>query len=209
MLMLKKSCEEFLNELASSAPVPGGGSASALGGALGVALGSMVGNLTVGKKKYESVQQDIEKLLILLKDSRRQMIELVQADADTFLPLSKAYGLPTNTQEEKEVKMNVMENALQEACAVPMEILQECVFALGLLEEMGDKGTKIAISDVAVGAVFLRAAAQGAAMNIFTNTRLMQNKVYATQCEELADRMREEAIELADRLYLKVEEELR
>lgn len=209
MLMLKKSCEEFLNELASSAPVPGGGAVSALGGALGAALGSMVGNLTVGKKKYENVQQDIEKLLVLLKDSQRQMIELAQADADAFMPLSKAYGLPSNTPEEKETKMNVMENALRGACAVPMEVLQECVFALGLLEEMGDKGTKIAISDVAVGAVFLRAAAQAAAMNIFTNTRLMQNKVYANQCEELADRMREEAMELADRLYLKVEEELR
>ena len=169
----------------------------------------MVGNLTVGKKKYENVQQDIEKLLVLLKDSQRQMIELAQADAEAFLPLSKAYGLPSNTPEEKETRMNVMENALRGACAVPMEVLQECVFALGLLEEMGDKGTKIAISDVAVGAVFLRAAAQAAAMNIFTNTRLMQNKVYANQCEELADRMREEAIELADRLYLKVEEELR
>lgn len=207
--MLEKSCKEFLLELSSAAPAPGGGGASALGGALGVALGSMVGNLTTGKKKYADVEQEIQRLLLLLEDSRKRLMDLVQADADAFLPLSKAYGMPKDTQEEKEEKAQVMEQALKGACAVPLEIMEECLFALGLLKEMGEKGSHLAISDAAVGAVFLKAAAQGAAVNVFTNTRLMKERAYAVACEQRALRMREDAENLADRIYNQVEEELR
>lgn len=207
--MLEKSCKDFLMELSSAAPAPGGGGASAFGGAIGVALGSMVGNLTTGKKKYADVEQEIQRLLLLLEDSQKKLVNLVQADADAFLPLSKAYGMPKNTEEEKEKKAQVMEQALKSACAVPLEIMEECLFALGLLQEMGEKGTRLAISDVAVGAAFLRAAAQGAAVNVFTNTRLMSEKGYAAACEEKAVQMREEAERLADRIYIRIEEELR
>lgn len=207
--MLNKSSYEFLQDLASSLPAPGGGGASALCGALGAALGSMVGNLTYGKKKYADVQQDIEKLLKELESSRMRMEGLVQADADAFLPLSKAYGMPKETEEEKAQKALVMEEALRQACKVPMDILKECVTVAGLLEKMGKIGTKLAISDVAVGAAFIRAAAQGAAVNVYTNTRLMQDKEYAAHCERSADQMRLEVTERADSLYLQIEGELR
>lgn len=207
--MLEKSCKDFLQELSSSAPAPGGGGASALGGAVGVALGSMVGNLTTGKKKYADVEQEIQRLLLLLEDSRKRLMTLVQADADAFLPLSKAYGMPKDTEEEILEKTKVMEQALKGACAVPLEIMEECLFALGLLKEMGEKGSRLAVSDAAVGAVFLKAAAQGAAVNVFTNTRLMKDREYAAACEEKAVLLREEAAKLADSIYNQVEEELR
>lgn len=207
--MLEKSCTDFLQELSSAAPAPGGGGASAFGGAIGVALGSMVGNLTTGKKKYMDVEQEIQRLLLLLEDSRKRLMALVQADADAFLPLSKAYGMPKGTEEEKEEKAQMMEQALKGACAVPLEIMEECLFALGLLKEMGEKGSRLAVSDAAVGAVFLKAAVQGAAVNVFTNTRLMKDKGYAAACGEKAMQMREEAEKMADRIYVQVEEELR
>lgn len=207
--MTNKSCNEFIRVLASSSPVPGGGGAAALGGAIGAALGEMVGNLTKGKKKYAAAQEDVERLTDKLEKAETRMKALVQADADVFEPLSRAYGLPSDTEEEKAEKAVVMEEALKKACSVPMQIMEEGLLALHLLKEMGKIGTKIAISDVGVGAVFLKAAVQGAAMNVYTNTRLMKDRVYAEDQEARADQLRRQAEKEADEIYKLVEEELR
>ena len=103
-MITDKSCREFLEELSSSAPVPGGGGASAIVGAMGVALGSMVANLTTGKKKYESVQADIDRILAKADSLCKELAALAQKDAEVFKPLSIAYGLPKNTDEEKEAE---------------------------------------------------------------------------------------------------------
>lgn len=207
--MMNKSCDEFVKVLASASPVPGGGGAAALGGAIGAALGEMVGNLTKGKKKYAAVQEDVERLTEKLQAAENCMKQLVQADADVFEPLSKAYGLPSGNEEEKAAKAAVMEEALKKACSVPMHIMEEGLLALSLLREMGKIGTRIAISDVGVGAVFLKAAVQGAAMNVYTNTRLMKDRAYAEDCEEKADELRRQAEIEADEIYRMVEEGLR
>lgn len=207
--MINKSCDAFVSVLASASPVPGGGGAAALGGAIGAALGEMVGNLTKGKKKYAVVQDEIERLTDELEKTEKRMKALVQADADVFEPLSKAYGLPNGTEEEKAEKAAVMEEALKKACSVPMNIMEEGLLALHLLKEMGKIGTKIALSDVGVGAVFLKAAIQGAAMNVYTNTRLMMDRVYAEDQEARADELRRQAEKEVDEIYKLVEEELR
>jgi len=112
-MMTEKSCIEFLKLLSFGSPVPGGGGASVMVGALGMALGSMVGNLTLGKKKYENVQEDIKKILKKAEIIQNDLFALIEEDADVFEPLSKAYGLPRNTEEEKFKRDEIMESKTQ------------------------------------------------------------------------------------------------
>ncbi len=174
--MTKRSCEQFLADLAGKAPVPGGGGTAALVGALGVALGNMVGSLTVGKKKYAAVEADI---LRLNRDSevlRRELERLVTADAEVFEPLSRAYGLPKSTPEELEHRNRVMAQALEAACAVPMEIMECCARAIVLVEEYAEKGSVMAVSDAGCAAALCRAALEAASLNVFINTRSMADE---------------------------------
>ena len=121
MEMMKRSCEQFLAELAGKAPTPGGGGTAALVGAAGVALGSMVGSLTIGKKKYAAVEADIQALNARAEVLRKELEALVQADAEAFAPLAAAYGLPKDTPEQAAHKAAVLESALDAACAVPLQ----------------------------------------------------------------------------------------
>jgi methenyltetrahydrofolate cyclohydrolase len=204
-MMMDKTCRQFSEMLASKAPVPGGGGASAIAGALGTALGSMVGNLTLGKKKYISVQEDIGIILEKAEKLRDEFLELVEKDAEVFEPLSRAYGLPRETDEQIKKRTEVMEQALKDACSVPVKIMEKVYEAISLHEELADKGTRIAISDVGVGALFCRTALMGASLNVFINTKLMKDREYADDVNRWADRMLEEGVKRANAVYEKVE----
>ena len=171
-------CDEFVTVLASKAPVPGGGGASALVGAVGTALGNMVGSLTVGKKKYAA-----------------------ERDAEVFEPLSKAYGMPKETEEEKAEKARVMEAALKEACSVPMEIMEKCCEAIDLLVEFAAKGSVLAISDAGVGAAFCKAALEGASLNVYINTKSMADREYAESLNKKCDEMLEKYTKIAEDVF--------
>jgi len=206
--MLNKSGREFITDLASAAPTPGGGGASAYAGAMGVALGAMVGNLTIGKKKYALYDEDIRAILLksaLLQDN---LADLVQRDADVFAPLSKAYALPKDTEEERLARAEIMEEALLAASLVPLEIMEQAWAGLLLQEELAEKGSRLAISDVGVGVQLLKAAILGASMNVFINTKSMENRQKAEQLEEKARGIIARGITLADQIYRKVEEAL-
>ncbi len=207
--MLNLSGKQFLQELSSAAAVPGGGGAAALSGAQGVALGMMVGNLTTGKKKYADVEEDIQRLLQDFAVLLQEMQDFVQKDAEAFEPLSKAYGLPAATEEEKAHKAAVMEEGLRIACAVPMELMEKGLLALELMEEMCEKGTRMAISDVGVGAECLKACVYGAAMNVYANTKFMKDRVYAVKCDAITDERKLVAKKMAEAIYEAVEEDLR
>ena len=150
------SCEDFVEVLATKAPVPGGGGASALVGALGTALGNMVGSLTVGKKKYADVEADIIALKEKADALQKDFLRLVEEDAKVFEPLSKAYGMPRDTEEEKAEKARVMEIVVKDACSVPMEIMRKCCEAIDIIEEFAAKGSIIALSDAGVVQLFVR-----------------------------------------------------
>ena len=124
------TCTEFVEVLASKAPVPGGGGASALVGAVGTALGNMVGSLTVGKKKYADVEDEMWELKAKCDQLQKDFLRLIERDAEVFEPLSKAYGMPRETEEEKAEKARVMEIVLKDACSVPMEIMEKCCEAI-------------------------------------------------------------------------------
>lgn len=175
------SCSDFTAALASNAPVPGGGGASALAGALGTALGNMVGSLTVGKKKYIAVEEEIKMLMEKSRQLQGDLLQLVEADAAVFSVLAKAYGLPKETEEEQQEKDKVMEAALKDACAVPMEIMRTCGEAIQLAAEFADKGSLLAISDAGCSAAMLKGALESAALNVFINTKAMRDRSYADQ----------------------------
>lgn len=200
-MMVHKSCIDFISILASNSPVPGGGGASALVGALGMALGSMVGNLTLGKKKYEAVQEDIKAILGKASVLQDELLALVEKDAEVFEPLSRAYGLPRNTDEEKKKRDEIMEEALRLACSVPLQIMKKCVKAVELHEELAVKGTAIAISDVGVGVLFCKSALMGASLNVFINTKLMKDRDFAAGVNKDTEKMLEEWTARADKVY--------
>lgn len=203
------SCDAFAAALASKAAVPGGGGASALAAALGMALGNMVGNLTTGKKKYAAVEADIQALNRRADALRQELLALVQKDAIAFEPLSKAYGLPKATLEEQAHKAQVMEQALREACEVPLEILRQTGHALELIEEYAAKGSAIAISDAGVAAALCRGALQGAALNVYINTKAMTDRAHAEACDRETDALLAKYVPLADEAYASVTARLR
>ena len=196
--MIEKSCADFAAVLASKAPVPGGGGAAALVGALGTALCSMVGNLTVGRKKYAQYEADVKRMLEKGAAVQERLLDLVDKDAEAFEPLSKAYGMPRETEEEKAEKARVMEIVLKDACSVPMEIMEKCCEAIELIVEFGAKGSKLAISDAGVGAAFCKAALQGASLNVYINTKSMADREYAEELNRKADAMLEKYTKIAD-----------
>ena len=194
-------CNEFVEVLASKAPVPGGGGASALVGAVGTALGNMVGSLTVGKKKYADVEEEMWELKGKADALQKELLTLIERDAEVFEPLSKAYGMPRATEEEKAEKARVMENVLKDACSVPMEIMEKCCEALDLIVEFAAKGSALAISDAGVGAAFCKAALQGASLNVYINTKSMANREYAEELNQKADAMLAKYTKLADEVF--------
>lgn len=197
----EKSCREFIDVLASSAPIPGGGGASALVGAIGTALGNMVGSLTVGKKKYADVEEDMIRCKKEADEITQNLLTLVAKDAEVFEPLSKAYSLPKNTPEELEKREEVMAVVLKDACEVPLEIMKTCAKGLDLMEEFAKKGSRIALSDAGVGATLLKSALQGASLNIYINTKSMKNRVLAEELNNEADHLRAAYEKKADEIF--------
>jgi formiminotetrahydrofolate cyclodeaminase len=202
--LLNQSCRDFAEVLSSAAPVPGGGGAAAVVGALGMALGSMVGNLTLGKKKYDAVQDDIKRILENAEKIRLDLLTLADKDAEVFRPLSEAYGLPRDTEEERMKRDAVMENALKQASGVPLNIMEKVMEAINLHEELADKGTRIAISDVGVGALFCKAALAGAALNVSINTKLMKDRACAEALNLRVEEMLKTGMDRAENIYREV-----
>ena len=197
-------CDEFVTVLASKAPVPGGGGASALVSAVGTALGNMVGSLTVGKKKYADVEAEMWELKAKCDKLQAEFLRLIERDAEVFEPLSKAYGMPRETEEEKAEKARVMEIVLKEACSVPMEIMEKCCEAIDIIVEFAAKGSTLAISDAGVGVIFCKAALQGASLNVFINTKSMKNREYAEELNAKAEAMLAKYTVLADEVFAQV-----
>ena len=205
----QNSCREFVTVLASNAPVPGGGGAAALVGAIGTALGNMVGSLTVGKKKYADVEEEIIALKAKCDALQTELLDQVPADAEVFEPLSKAYGLPKNTPEEQAARDEVLERCLVAASETPLELMGQILEAMKLLDRLSVIGSNLAISDVGVGIQMAKAALNGASLNVFINTKLMKNMVVAEDMNMRADQMLIKGNELADSVFETVMDKIR
>lgn len=199
---------DYLDVLASKAPVPGGGGASALGGALAAALGQMVANLTVGKKRYADVEEEMQGYLCALNICQMELAALADRDAEVFAPLAAAYGMPTDTEDQKAEKDRVMEENLLAASLVPLQIMEKAVGMMAVLEEMEKKGSRMAVSDVGVAVQFARTALTGAVMNVYINTKSMKNRDKAEELNGRSEELMQEGIQKADAIYGKVLEKL-
>jgi len=185
----RNSCREFVDVLASNAPTPGGGGASALVGAVAAALSNMVGSLTVGKKKYADVEDEIKALMEQTTALQNELLDLVLADAEVFAPLAAAYGMPKETEEERAEKDRVMEQCLNDACSVPIKIMEACCKVIDLAAAFAEKGSRLALSDAGVSAVLAGAALEGASLNVFINTGSMKDRMNAAALEARANGM--------------------
>ena len=201
MLYTEKTCEQFIEETASGAPVPGGGSVSALAGALGAALGRMVASLTIGKAKYADVEEEMTALAQEADMIREELLALVQADIDIFRPLSELYGMKAETEAEKMKKELLLESALREACRVPLDIMEKCARAIELSEIFAEKGSRLAVSDAAASAALCRGAMEAASLNVYINTGSMKDRDRAEALNAECDAMLREYGAMADKIF--------
>lgn len=165
MSLVELKVKEFLEELASSSPAPGGGSAAALVGAMGAALASMVSNLTVGKKGYEDVQEEIRELLRRADDLRRKLLSKVDEDTEAFNSFMSALKLPKDSEERKAA----IQESLRKATLLPLSVMELSLEVLKLALDLVEKGNKNAISDSAVSAILACAAMESAYFNVLIN----------------------------------------
>lgn len=205
MLYAENTAARFTKLLASGAPVPGGGGASAFVGSLGVSLASMVANLTTGKKKYAEFEPDIQRILNEADVLRQELLQLIDADAECFEPLSKAYSMNKNDPSFDEV----MQAALRRACTAPMDIMIAASKAIELHQELAVKGSRLMLSDVGVGVLCCKTALMGASMNVLINLKSITGESYAAKLHTQMDELLEKYCTAADETYNYVLERLK
>ena len=197
-----KSCREFVSLLASDAPAPGGGGAAALVGAIGTALGNMVGALTVGKKKYAGVEEEVRALMARCDRLQTRLLDQVPADAEGFVPLARAYGIPKDDPNRAET----LERATVTACQAPMRIMELCCDSLNVIAVMAEKGSRLAVSDAGCAAALVKAALQAASLNVFINTKTLRDRALAQEMNEKCLDMLERYGALADQIFNQVKD---
>ena len=200
MDMTMETCRKFVEVLASDAPAPGGGGAAALVGAIGTALGNMVGSLTVGKKKYAAVEEEIIALKAKCDALQKQLLDQVEADEVNFLPLAKAYGIPKDDPNRDKI----MEEATIIACSTPMKIMELCCEAIDCIAVFAAKGSRLAVSDAGCGAVCCKAALQAASLNVFINTKSLKNREVAEDMNRQVNLMLNKYCDIADDIFNEV-----
>jgi methenyltetrahydrofolate cyclohydrolase len=177
---------KFLDELASDAPTPGGGGAAALSGAMGAALVSMVCNLTIGKKNYEAVSDDLKQTRARAEALRGELTKGIDEDVVAFNTLMGAYGLPRATDAEKAARSAAIQEALKIATLAPLQTCKICYAVIALSKEAADKGNLNVISDAGVAVLAAHAGLRSCALNVFINAKSIKDRDFAeTQLAEV------------------------
>ncbi|PIV69103.1 MAG: glutamate formimidoyltransferase [Euryarchaeota archaeon CG01_land_8_20_14_3_00_38_12] len=177
------SVKSFLSELGSSSPAPGGGSVAALSGALGAALVSMVCHLTIGKKGYENVSDEMNEVLKKSNALKEKLTLLIDEDTNVFNNVMAAYKMPKETDEEKEKRRNAVQNALKNATNVPLDVMKQCVNVLTLAKTVSEKGNKSSVSDAGVAALMSLAGLNSAALNVEINLSGIKDEKFVSEME--------------------------
>jgi len=180
-MLIDKKISNFLDELASNSPTPGGGSVAALAGALGVALISMVGNLTVGKKKYEDVEEDIKKIISSSEKLRYEFSQLIEEDVKVFNNFMATYKMPKETEDEKKVRAENIQESLIEAAKVPVRVAYKCLDIMILSQEAAEKGNINVVSDAGVAVLMAEAALESAILNVKINLKMIKDEKVKTE----------------------------
>lgn len=207
-MLTQKPVTTFLDELASSAPAPGGGSVAALSGALGAALISMVCNLTVGKKKYADVQEDIEAMLGQSEALRKELVELLEADVEVYTEVSTAMKMPRATEEEEAARTAAMQRALKAATDVPMRVAEACVKVMDLCRPTAKKGNVNAVSDAGVAILMAEAGLRSAALNVLINLAWIEDEAFVAENKAKLDALLAGKPAMRDKVYQLVVDKL-
>jgi len=195
--MLQCEIADFAASLASAAPTPGGGGAAALAGALAAALGNMVGNLTVGKKKYADNEPRLKELNAEVEELRVELLAQIDADAEAFGPLSKAYGIPKDDPDRDAT----LESCLHAAAEPPMQILRLSCKVMDCVAEYAKLGSKLVISDAGCAATMAESGMRAAALNVRINTRLMKDREYAEAMNKELEALLKKYLPIAQEVY--------
>ena len=178
--MLKDtSIELFLDDLASRKPTPSGGSAAAVMGAMGAALVSMVCNLTIGRTQYRDFEEELKSVLTKAEELRRDLMKMIEEDMQAFDGVMRAYRMPRLTKDETATRAQVIQTALKTATLVPMRCCRACREVIILGRVVGDKGNRNVVSDAGVATVAAYAALRSAALNVFTNAKVITDRIFA------------------------------
>lgn len=201
MKLIDKPVTNFLDELASRAPAPGGGSVAALSGALGAALVSMVCNLTLGKKGYEEVQGEIATLLEKAEALRAELTDLLEADVAAYTAYSQTARLPRDTEEQKAARTEAMQAALKNATLVPLRIAEAAVKVMDLCRPVAEKGNRWAVSDAGVAALVAEAALRSAALNALINLGSIKDQTFVAEKRAHLDSLLAGRSAIRDEIY--------
>ena len=200
--------EEYISDLSSRAPIPGGCGTSALVGALGIALGGMVANMSLGKNQYTETDGDIASLKVSAYRVQKELLELVEKEAEVFAPLAGTYRMPTDTEEERESRERVKQAFLKDSALVPLEMMRKCGEAIMLLKQFAIKGSVYSLSDAGCGAILCKAAMQSAWLNVSVNTKHIKDKKFVSDTNNEAREILEQYLPLADKIYKYVDQKL-
>ncbi len=191
-MLVDKTIEGFLTEVASNSAAPGGGSAAALAGALGAALTAMVCRLTIGKKTYTEVQEEMEAVLKEAEELRTEFTVLIDEDTTAFNGVMTAFSLPKNTDQEQLARSVAIQEATKAAATVPLRVMQLCERAMPLATIVAKKGNVNSISDAGVAAAMLHAACIGAALNVRINLATLKDEAFVEQTSASTNRILEQ-----------------
>ncbi|MDP4116791.1 MAG: cyclodeaminase/cyclohydrolase family protein [Bacteroidota bacterium] len=172
---IENTLKDYLDDLSSNSPTPGGGNVAALCGVLSSCLGIMVSNLTIGKKKYLSVEEEMKSVKVELEKYKVNFIELANKDNAAFDKVMEAFKLPKETDDEKRARSEQIESATLEAARVPAEVLSKCSALPSLIKIIAEKGNQNSLSDAGVAASLIQTAAQGAFFNVLINCKSLNN----------------------------------
>jgi formiminotetrahydrofolate cyclodeaminase len=205
-MYIDEPLKKYLDETASGAPTPGGGSVAALAGALGAALTSMVCNFTVGKEKYKDVEAEVAQILVEAESLRSKLLELMVEDTRVYGEVSKAYGMPRTTPEEKETRIQAIQKALKLALQAPYEAALCCHKILKLNEPLLDKGNQNLISDVGVAVLLAESALRSAVLNVEINLSYIKDEEFCNNTREQLKSIITESSKIRSKIYDKVKE---
>jgi formiminotetrahydrofolate cyclodeaminase len=193
----QEQLKTFIDEVASSSPAPGGGSVAALSGSLGVALISMVCRLTIGKKKYADVQSRMEEIVKKSDELKDRFLFYMMSDTDSFNLVMKAFSLPKDTDEQKNVRQREIQDATKKATLIPLDVMKSSAEAIILASDVAEKGNKNSISDAGVAALMLVSAMEGAYLNVKINLQSVTDvefvNRYGKEASQLAVEVRRKA----------------
>lgn len=178
--MKEMSIEAFAQQTASNDPVPGGGSISAMAGAMAAALAEMVAGLTIGKKKYADVEEEMKASIPVMRKIQEQLLVDIKRDSESFDLYMQALGLPKDTPEEKEIRSQAMQNGLKEAVKVPLSVAKAAYQILPVAEKMVLKGNHTAVTDGLVATMMARTAVLGALFNVKINLESIKDEEFTT-----------------------------